>query len=77
MYLVLNPVGLKRTARFRWHSEEWRRSSAYSTGPKESLHDMEILFRLCVAGTYLQVMFVRDEEARAWCLGMEDLRGCS
>ncbi|GMN71734.1 hypothetical protein TIFTF001_054146 [Ficus carica] len=38
---------------------------------------MEILFRFCVVETYLQVMLASrhlDEEARAWCLGMEDLR---
>ncbi|GMN73000.1 hypothetical protein TIFTF001_053626 [Ficus carica] len=77
MYLVLNPVGLKRTARLHWHSEEWKRSYAFSTGPKEWLHGVEILFRFCVVETYLQVMLASrhlDEEARAWCLGMEDLR---
>ncbi|GMN47530.1 hypothetical protein TIFTF001_016708 [Ficus carica] len=62
-----------RTARLCWHSEEWRRSYTSSIGPKEWLHDMDILFRLCHVGTYLQVMLVSRRlvnEARARCLGI-------
>ncbi|GMN73067.1 hypothetical protein TIFTF001_054820, partial [Ficus carica] len=63
-------VGLKRTARLRWHSEEWRRSYASSIGLKEWLHDMETLFRFCHVGTHLQDMLASRrlvEEALARC----------
>ncbi|GMN60381.1 hypothetical protein TIFTF001_029470 [Ficus carica] len=62
-----------KTARLRWHSEDWRRSYASSMGPKEWLHDMDILFIICHVGTYFQVMLVSRrlvDEARARCLGI-------
>ncbi|GMN20597.1 hypothetical protein TIFTF001_050053 [Ficus carica] len=64
-------VGLKRIAMLHWHSEEWRRSYTSSIGHKEWLHNMDILFRLCHVGTYLQVMLTSRrlvEEARVRCL---------
>ncbi|GMN32614.1 hypothetical protein TIFTF001_053525 [Ficus carica] len=75
-------VGLKRTARLRWHSEEWRRSYASSIGLKEWLHDMETLFRFCHVGTHLQDMLASRrlvEEALARCLdiGYLERRQCA
>ncbi|GMN31866.1 hypothetical protein TIFTF001_048128 [Ficus carica] len=62
-----------RTARLRWHSEEWRKSYASSIGLKEWLHDMETLFRFCHVGTHLQDMLASRrlvDKALARCLGI-------